>query len=147
MQDTTATLPDTGQTPDNSTPWSTHPGYALSRHTLNCRRINDRDRYTPNSMTASVKALKFTDDKVANVRLSLEEGPASIYADMSAHSARTLARALLGAADIVEAFEAFEADRAETAELARYNAGPLTTRVDIADGLVAFETVTKGGAA
>lgn len=50
-------------------------------------------------------------------------------------------------ADIVEAFEAFEADRAESAELARYNAGPLTTRVDIADGLVAFETVTEGGAA
>lgn len=113
MQDTTATLPDTGQTPDNSTPWSTHPGYALSRHTLNCRRINDRDRYTPNSMTASVTALKFTDDKVANVRLSLEEGPASIYADMSAHSARTLARALIAAADVLDAFEQASADDVE----------------------------------
>lgn len=33
MKDTTATLPDTGPTPDNSTPWSTHPGYDLSRYT------------------------------------------------------------------------------------------------------------------
>ena len=66
----------------------------------------------------------------------------------SRQQARVLARALRGAADIVEAFEAFEADRAESAELARYNAGPLTTRVDIAQGVVAFEpAATEGGAA
>lgn len=113
MQDNTATLPDTGPAPDNSTPWSSHQGYSLSRHTLNCRRINDRDRYTQNSMTASVKALKFTDDKVANVRLSLEEGPASIYSDMSAHNARTLARALIDAADVLDAFEQASANDVE----------------------------------
>lgn len=33
MQDTTTTLPDGDPVKDNSTPWSTHPGYDLSRYT------------------------------------------------------------------------------------------------------------------
>ena len=103
--------------------------------------------YHPGLVCASVNATKFTGQDRAFVAMDLDAGPASMDARMSPTEARTMARALLGAADIVEAFEAFEADRAEAAELARYNAGPLTTRVDISDGLVAFETVTEGGAA
>lgn len=113
MQDTTATLPDTGQTPDISTPWSAHPSYALSRHTLLHKVINNRDRFTPDSINASVKAIKFIDDKAANVRLSLDAGPAGIYADMCAHNARTLARALIAAADVLDAFEQASANDVE----------------------------------
>ncbi len=108
MQDTTTTLPDGDPVKDNSTPWSAHPSYALSRHTLLHKVINNRDRFTPNSTNASVKAIKFIDDKAANVRLSLDAGPAGIYADMCAHNARTLARALLDAADVLDAFEQAE---------------------------------------
>ena len=138
MQDTRETAP---------TAWSDHDGYDLTRYTLSTTPINSRDRYHPGMVCASVKATKFTGQKNAFVALDLGAGPASMEARMSPAEARELARALLGAADIVEAFEAFEADRAESAELARYNAGPLTTRVDIADGMVALETVTEGGAA
>lgn len=138
MQDTRETTP---------TAWSDHDGYDLTRYTLSTTPINNRDRYHPGLVCASVKATKFTGQEHAFVAMDLDAGPASMDARMSPNEARALARALLGAADIVEAFEAFEADRAESAELVRYNAGPLTTRVDISDGLVAFETVTKGGAA
>ena len=106
------------------------------------------DHYHPGLVCASVKATKFTGQEHAYVAMGLDAGPASMDARMSPTRARVLARALLGAADIVEAFEAFEADRAEAAELARYNAGPLTTRADIAQGVVAFEPAqTQGGAA
>ena len=139
MQDTRETTP---------TAWSDHDGYDLTRYTLSTTPINSRDRYHPGLVCASVKAIKFTGQDRAFVAMDLDAGPASMEARMSPAEARKLARALLGAADIVEAFEAFEADRAESAELARYNAGPLTTRVDIAQGVVAFETAqTQGGAA
>lgn len=108
MQDTTTTLPDGDPVKDNSTPWSTHPGYDLSLNTLLYKDINNRDRYTPNSINASVEAIKFAGDKAGDVRMSLDAGPASIYADMSAHNARTLARALLDAADVLDAFEQAE---------------------------------------
>ena len=127
--------------------WSDHDGYDLKRYALSTTPINNRDRHHPGLVCASVKATKFTGQEHAFVAMDLDAGPASIGARMSPTRARELARALLCAADIVEAFEAFEATRAESAELARYNAGPLTTRVDIADGLVAFETVAQGGAA
>lgn len=53
MKDTTATLPDTGPTPDNSTPWSTHPGYDLSRHTVVSDAVNDRDLHHPGTVLAT----------------------------------------------------------------------------------------------
>ena len=129
------------------TAWSDHPCYDLSRYMLLITPINNRDRHHPGLVCASVKATKFTGQEHAFVAMDLDAGPAKMDARMSPTRARELARALLDAADIVDAFEAFEADRAESAELARDNAGPLTTRVDIADGLVALETVTEGGAA
>ena len=138
MQDTRETTP---------TVWSNHDGYDLTRYTLSTTPINRRDCYHPGLVCASVKATKFTGHDRAFVAMDLDAGPASMEARMSPTRARELARALLEAADIVDAFEAFEAVQAESAELARYNAGPLTTRVDIADGMVAFETVTEGGAA
>ena len=135
MQDTRETTP---------TAWSDHDGYDLTRYTLSTTPINSRDRYHPGLVCASVKAIKFTGQDRAFVAMDLDAGPASMEARMSPTRARELARALLEAADIVDAFEA---DLAVRAELARYNAGPLTTRVDIADGMVALETVTEGGAA
>ena len=138
MQDTRETIP---------TAWSDRPGYDLTRYTLSTTPINNRDRHNPGLVCASVKATKFTGQEHAFVAMDLDAGPASMGARMSSTKARELARALLDAADIVEAFEAFEAVQAESAELARYNAGPLTTRVAISDGLVALETVTEGGAA
>ena len=138
MQDTRETTP---------TVWSNHDGYDLTRYTLSTTPINRRDCYHPGLVCASVNATKFTGQDRAFVAMDLDAGPAKMDARMSATKARELARALLEAADIVDAFEAFEAVQAESAELARYNAGPLTTRVDISDGLVAFETVTEGGAA
>ena len=124
--------------------WSDHPGYDLTRYTLSTTPINNRDRHHPGLVCASVKATKFTGQEHAFVAINLDAGPAKMDARMSPTRARELARALLEAADIVDAFEA---DLAVRAELARYNAGPLTTRVDISDGLVAFETVTQGGSA
>jgi hypothetical protein len=62
---------------------------------------------------------------------------------MTPTRARTLAQALIEAADIVDQFTAHQA---EEAELARYNAGPIN-RIALAGGVVAFETVTEGGAA
>ena len=135
MQDTRETTP---------TAWSNHDGYDLTRYTLSTKPINNRDRYHPGLVCASVKATKFTGQEHAFVAMDLDAGPAKMDARMSPTRARELARALLEAADIVDAFEA---DLAVRAELARYNAGPLTTRVDISDGLVAFETVTQGGSA
>ena len=139
-------MQDTRKT--NPTAWSDQDGYDLTRYTLHTTPINSRDRYHPGLVCASVKATKFTGQKSAFVDMDLDGGPANMQARMSPNEARVLARALLGAADTVEAFEAFEAARAESAELARYNAGPLTTRVDIAHGVVAFEPAqTQGGAA
>lgn len=136
MQDTRETTP---------TAWSDHDGYDLTRYTLSTTPINSRDRYHPRLVCASVKATKFTGQQNAFVAMDLDAGPAKMDARMSPTRARELARALLEAADIVDAFEA---DLAVRAELARYNAGPLTTRADIAQGVVAFEPAqTQGGAA
>jgi hypothetical protein len=77
--------------------------------------------------------------------MSLDAGPADMHSRMSSASARTLAQALLAAADIVDAFEADEA-MAHEAEIARYNTGPIN-RIELRGGVVAFAPVAQGGAA
>ena len=103
------------------TAWSDHPGYDLTRYTLSTTPINNRDRHHPGLVCASVKATKFTGQEHAFVAMDLDAGPAKMDARMSPTRARELARALLDAADIVDAFEAFEADRIR-------RAGPLQRR-------------------
>ncbi len=126
--------------------WSEHLGYDLARYAMTCGVLNDRDRYNPNLITASVMATKFTGHEAAHVNASMGAGPVSMGVQMSPSRARTFANALLAAADIVEAFEADHRIQAESAELARYNAGPID-RIELAGGVVAFEPVTEGGAA
>ena len=141
MKDTRETTP---------TAWSDHPGYDLTKYTLSCFFVNDLDKHHPRTIDASVKATKFTGGEHAYVHLALDAGVADMQARMSPGNAREIANALMQAADIVDAYNA-EADQLrqkEDTELARYNAGPLTTRVDIAQGVVAFEPAqTQGGAA
>lgn len=126
--------------------WSEHPGYDLTRYVMPYQTINDRDLHHRNTVAATIKATKFTGQECAYVRASMDAGPASLDVNMSPDNARIFANALLAAADIVEAFEADQRKQAEEAELARYNAGPIN-RIALAGGVVAFETVTEGGAA
>ena len=77
------------------------------------------------------------------VTLELRTGQWSVDADMTPTRARTLAQALIEAADIVDQFTAHQA---EEAELARFNAGPIN-RIELPGGVVAFEPMTEGGAA
>jgi len=143
-------------TPDRAT-WSDTPGYDLMRHTLLGEITNDRDRFAPGTVSATVAAQKFTSEESAYVRLSVAVGPSSISIRASQEKARALAQALLDAADIVDAFEA-DGAMAQEAELARFNAGPIRPIpfgqrvVEVAKGYFAFEpatcnTVNQGGAA
>jgi hypothetical protein len=133
-------------TPHTRAPWSTHAGYDLSRYTAPGEVINDLDRHHPGTVSATVVAEKFTAHPNAHVRMSLDAGPADMHSRMSSASARTLAQALLAAADIVEAFEVDQRIQADETELARYNAGPIA-RIELPGGVVAFESATEGGAA
>ena len=126
-------------------PWSNHEGYDLTRWVMTHEQINDRDRHHNNLITGSVKATKFTGQEFAFVHVDLTSGPSGMSVRMSPDNARTLANALLAAADTVDAFEADERMR-EEAELARYNAGPIN-RIEMPGGVVAFEPATEGGAA
>lgn len=142
MQDTTTTLPDTGQTPDNSTPWSTHPGYDLSRYTVVSDAVNDRDSHHPGTVSATVSAEKFTGRQNACVRINLCAGPADMQVRMSPEKARDIAQAILDAADIVDAFEAFTA-------VSHHPINTAQRVVEVAKGCFAFEPATagEGGAA
>jgi len=143
-------------TPASAT-WSNHEGYDLTRHVMTAEQLNDRDRHHNNLITGSVRATKFTGQEFAFVLVDLASGPAGMSVRMSPENARTLAKALLTAADIVDAFEADEA-MAQEAELARFNAGPIhpipvgQRVVEVAKGYFAFEPATcnmvnEGGAA
>lgn len=125
-------------------PWSNHPGYDLTRYTLTCHCISDLDRHNPRLVDATVKATKFTDHKNTFVHLDVAAGPAGMQARMSPDNARTLAKALLAAADIVEAFEA-DRQQAEKEKQALFNAGPVRA-IALDGGVIAFETVAEGGA-
>lgn len=140
-----------------NTPWSTHPGYDLSRYTVVSDAVNDRDSHRPGTVSATVSAEKFTGRQNACVRINLCAGPADMQVRMSPEKARALAQAILNAADIVDAFEA-DGAMAQEAELARFNAGPIRhiplgqRVVEVAKGYFAFEpatcnTVNEGGAA
>mgnify|MGYP000396684863 FL=1 len=147
----------TPQPAAHNTPWSTHPGYDLSRYTVISDAVNDRDRHHPGTVLASVVAEKFTGCPNTRVRMDLSVGPADMQVRMSPEKARALAQAILDAADIVDAFEA-DGAMAQEAELARFNAGPIRhiplgqRVVEVAKGYFAFEpatcnTVNEGGAA
>ena len=125
-----------------NTPWSTHPGYDLSRYTVVSDAVNDRDRHHPGTVLATVAAMKFTGHQNACVRIDLSVGPADMQVRMSPEKARDIAQAILNAADIVDQFTAHQA---EERELARYNAGPVN-RIELNGGVVAFEPA-EGGAA
>ena len=107
--------------------------------------ISDADTFHADLLEARVRAMK---DKRAHttpaVTLELRTGQWSVDADMTPTRARTLAQALIEAADIVDQFTAHQA---EEAELARFNAGPVYHPIDLPCGVVAFEPVTEGGAA
>ena len=106
--------------------------------------ISDADTFHADLLEARVRAMK---DKRAQptpaVTLELRTGQWSVDADMTPTRARTLAQALIEAADIVDQFTAHQA---EEAELARFNAGPIN-RIELPGGVVAFEPMTEGGAA
>ncbi len=104
MQDTRETTP---------TAWSDHDGYDLTRYTLSTTPINSRDRYHPGLVCASVKATKFTGQQNAFVAMDLDAGPSKMDTRMSAAEARVLARALLDAADVLDAFEQAHKDDVE----------------------------------
>lgn len=126
------------------TAWSNHPGYDLTKYTLSCFFVNDLDKHHPRTIDASVKATKFTGGEHAYVHLALDAGVADMQARMSPGNARTLAKALLAAADIVEAFEA-DRQQAEKEKQALFNAGPVRA-IALDGGVIAFETVAEGGA-
>jgi len=137
----------TPQPAARNTPWSTNPGYDLSRYTIVSDAVNDRDRHHPGTVLATVVAEKFTGRPNTCVRMDLSVGPADMQVRMSPEKARALAQALLDAADIVDAFEA-DGAMAQEAELARFNAGPIRPIplgqrvVEVAKGYFAFEPAT-----
>lgn len=131
-------------TPDRAT-WSDTPGYDLLRHTLLGEITNDRDRFAPGTVSATVAAQKFTSEESAYVRLSVAVGPSSISIRASQEKARALAQAILNAADIVDAFEAATA-------VSHHPINTAQRVVEVAKGYFAFEpatcnTVNQGGAA
>jgi len=106
--------------------------------------ISDADTFHADLLKARVRALKSKRAQTTPaVTLDLRTGQWSVDADMTPTRARTLAAALIEAADIVDQFTAHQA---EEAELARFNAGPIKC-IDLHGGVVAFEPVTEGGAA
>ncbi len=85
--------------------------------------IGDADLYHPNMVKADVWAMHAKNGPgVAAVSLDVDSGPWGVTAEMTPARARTLAQALIEAADIVDQFTARQA---EEAELARFNAGPI----------------------
>ena len=107
--------------------------------------ISDADTYHADLLKARVRAVKSKRaQSTPAVTLELRTGQWSVHADMTPTRARTLAQALIEAADIVDQFTAHQA---EEAELARFNAGPVYHPIDLPCGVVAFEPVTEGGAA
>ena len=107
--------------------------------------ISDADTYHADLLKAQVRAVKSKRaQSTPAVTLELRTGQWSVHADMTPTRARTLAQALIEAADIVDQFTAHQA---EEAELARFNAGPVYHPIDLPCGVVAFEPVTEGGAA
>lgn len=132
--------------PDNKAPAVNRFG-ACGAHDLwvNTFRhaISDADRHYPDMVKASVWAMHAKNGPAAAaVSLDIDSGPWSVNADMTTTRARTLAAALLAAADIVDQFTAHQD---EEAELSRFNAGPLTG-VELRGGVVAYE-FREGGAA
>lgn len=106
--------------------------------------ISDADTYHADLLKARVRAVKSKRaQSTPAVTLELRTGQWSVNADMTPTRARTLAQALIEAADIVDQFTAHQA---EEAELARFNAGPIN-RIELPGGVVAFEPVTEGGSA
>ena len=106
--------------------------------------ISDADTYHADLLKARVRAMKSKRaQSTPSVTLELRTGQWSVDADMTPTRARTLAQALIEAADIVDQFTAHQA---EEAELARFNAGPIN-RIELPGGVVAFEPMTEGGAA
>ena len=106
--------------------------------------ISDADTYHADLLKARVRAVKSKRAQpTPAVTLELRTGQWSVDADMTPTRARTLAQALIEAADIVDQFTAHQA---EEAELARFNAGPIN-RIELPGGVVAFEPVAEGGAA
>ena len=106
--------------------------------------ISDADTYHADLLKAQVRAVKSKRaQSTPAVTLELRTGQWSVHADMTPTRARTLAQALIEAADIVDQFTAHQA---EEAELARFNAGPIN-RIELPGGVVAFEPVTEGGSA
>ncbi len=135
----------TPQPAARNTPWSTNPGYDLSRYTIVSDAVNDRDRHHPGTVLASVVAEKFAGRQNACVRMDLSVGPADMQVRMSPEKARALAQALLDAADIVDAFEAATA-------VSHHPINTAQRVVEVAKGYFAFEpatcnTVNEGGAA
>ena len=107
--------------------------------------ISDADTFHADLLKARVRAVKSKRaQSTPAVTLELRTGQWSVDADMTPTRARTLAQALIEAADIVDQFTAHQA---EEAELARFNAGPVYHPIDLPCGVVAFEPVTEGGAA
>lgn len=125
-----------------NTPWSTHPGYDLSRYTIVSDAVNDRDRHHPGTVLATVVAEKFTGHQNACVRIDLSAGPADMQVRMSPEKARDIAKAILDAADIVDAFEAATA-------VSHHPINTAQLVVEVAKGYFAFEPATagEGGAA
>ena len=106
--------------------------------------ISDADTFHADLLKARVRAMKSKRAQpTPAVTLELRTGQWSVDADMTPTRARTLAQALIEAADIVDQFTAHQA---EEAELARFNAGPIN-RIELPGGVVAFEPMTEGGAA
>ena len=106
--------------------------------------ISDADTFHADLLKARVRAMKSKRaQSTPAVTLELRTGQWSVDADMTPTRARTLAQALIEAADIVDQFTAHQA---EEAELARFNAGPIN-RIELPGGVVAFEPMTEGGAA
>ena len=106
--------------------------------------ISDADTFHADLLKARVRAVKSKRaQSTPAVTLELRTGQWSVDADMTPTRARTLAQALIEAADIVDQFTAHQA---EEAELARFNAGPIN-RIELPGGVVAFEPMTEGGAA
>ena len=126
--------------------WSVHPSYHLTRQSDFLNGINDRDQFHPFTADAWVHTFQLINNPQACVCLGLELGAVNFHLKMSATNARKLAAAILAGADILEAFEA-ERDAVNAMPFS-YGADAHITRVDIADGVVAFEPATaQGGAA
>lgn len=132
----------TPQPAARNTPWSTNPGYDLSRYTIVSDAVNDRDRHHPGTVLASVAAEKFAGRQNARVRMYLSVGPADMQVRMSPEKARDIAQAILDAADIVDAFEAATA-------VSHHPINTAQRVVEVAKGYFAFEPATagEGGAA